>query len=179
VIDASGPTRVTRLDPSGLRGRRWRNLADAVLALVVIALISHVVPKHFSAAETSGVISASDVSAIIDDVNGQPAAAGALVLHPGPLSVRGWAAATSRDELPIAVDVVLDGAAHFPATIGLNRPDVARAFNAPAIAPSGFLSTIPASSIGLGAHEISIEATVQNGSRAIVSRHVRFEVQNH
>jgi hypothetical protein len=161
-----------------LRGTRRQNILDVAIALLLLVLIGRLFPGHVAISGTAGPITAGDVTSIIDEIDGGPADRTPLVLARGPVTFRGWAAATVKHELPIAVDVVIDGAARFPAQIGLGRPDVAQAYNAPSIAASGFRVAVPSSAISPGSHDAAIEATSADGTRAIVSRHFTFFMQS-
>jgi N-acetylmuramoyl-L-alanine amidase len=80
----------------------------------------------------------------------------------GIIPVRGWALSESG----IAqVLVYVDRKYATPATLGADRPDVAKAFPAFANHPdSGWLASLDTSKLPPGTHEIVVQGTAENGA---------------
>ena len=77
------------------------------------------------------------------------------------LFISGWAV-DERSKLPAgSVKVDIDGKL-FPTTYGLNRPDVANAYEVPAYRFSGFQTMIPVADIGKGEHLMSLKIFTNN-----------------
>ena len=77
------------------------------------------------------------------------------------LFVSGWAV-DERSKLPAgSVEVNIDGKL-FSTTYGLDRPDVAKAYEVPAYRFTGFQTMIPVAEIGRGEHLMSIKIFTNN-----------------
>jgi len=77
------------------------------------------------------------------------------------LFVSGWAV-DERSKLPAgSVEVNIDGKL-FPTTYGLDRPDVAKAYEVPAYRFTGFQAMIPVADIGRGEHLMSLKIFTNN-----------------
>jgi 4-amino-4-deoxy-L-arabinose transferase-like glycosyltransferase len=90
----------------------------------------------------------------------------------GELVVKGWAA-DSREGAPVArVEVRIDSAAVGTATLGLERPDVARALGRDDFLRSGWRFEMPLASLSPGTHEVTAVATNRLGtSRRLTTPH--------
>lgn len=73
------------------------------------------------------------------------------------------------------VDVVVDGKAYGTA-YGHARPDVANYFKVPALAATGYRVTLPAGSLGKGAHSLVIRVIAADGASYFESPPVPFTV---
>jgi hypothetical protein len=72
------------------------------------------------------------------------------------LLITGWAV-DDRAKLPAGgVEVNIDGKL-YPAVYGLDRPDVAKAYDIPAYRMSGFKASIPFADIGKGEHAMALK----------------------
>jgi hypothetical protein len=71
-----------------------------------------------------------------------------------PLAVSGWAADPTGG-LASGIEIAIDQKP-YPATYGLERPDVAAALKNPACERSGFKFTIPASQFSIGVHTVAV-----------------------
>jgi hypothetical protein len=82
------------------------------------------------------------------------------------LLVAGWVV-DPVDGSPMSnVKVYVDGALFGVPTLGIARPDVAKAYNNPAYTNSGFSLTTAAASLAAGAHAVTVVA-IDSGGRAI------------
>ena len=75
-----------------------------------------------------------------------------------------------------AVDIVIDGVA-YGATYGGERPDVAAYFKTEAVTPCGFRVTLPAGTVGRGAHTVAIRVVAADGKSFFESAPIAFEVR--
>jgi len=93
------------------------------------------------------------------------------------LFVSGWAV-DERSELPAgSVEVNVDGKL-FPTTYGLDRPDVAKAYEVPAYRFTGFKAMIPAADIGLGEHLMSLKIfTNDKKDHYPAGESIKFEIK--
>jgi hypothetical protein len=82
----------------------------------------------------------------------------------GTLVARGWAVDDAAHLPGKAVIVRVDGAAPIIGRYGIDRPDVAKALDAPALAKSGFEASIPTAGLSVGQHELSFEIENAAGS---------------
>jgi hypothetical protein len=74
------------------------------------------------------------------------------------------------------VDVVIDGKA-WGARYGHDRPDVAKYFKTPALAATGFRTTLPAGTLPAGAHTARLRIVAADGKGYFESPAVAFTVQ--
>ena len=72
------------------------------------------------------------------------------------LLITGWAVDDRAKLLAGGVEVNIDGKL-FPAVYGLDRPDVAKAYEIPAYKLSGFKASIPLADIGKGEHTLTLK----------------------
>ncbi len=84
-----------------------------------------------------------------------------LQLHGDSITVTGWAVDGDKKTDAGGVYIDIDGRL-FPASYGLNRPDVAKAFNNPLYQYSGFECVIPGSALIKGQHSLSIKILIKN-----------------
>ena len=73
------------------------------------------------------------------------------------------------------VDVVIDGEAYGTA-YGHARPDVASYFRVPALAATGYTVTLPAQTLGKGAHSVVVRVIAADGASYFESPPVPFTV---
>ena len=59
--------------------------------------------------------------------------------------------------------MTVDGKLDVPALYGLDRPDVAKAFNNPKFRYSGYIATFSSSILGRGDHTISLKIVSKDG----------------
>jgi len=71
------------------------------------------------------------------------------------LKVTGWAVDEINGTTGAGLDITIDRLP-FPSVYGMDRPDVADHLQQPAYRPSGFIAAIPASSVGPGAHQVTV-----------------------
>jgi len=92
------------------------------------------------------------------------------------LFISGWAV-DERSKLPAgSVEVNIDGKL-FPATYGLDRPDVAKSYDIPAYRFSGFQTMIPVADIGKGEHILSLKVfTNNNKDHYPAGDSIKFEI---
>ena len=74
------------------------------------------------------------------------------------------------------VDVVIDGKAYGTA-YGHPRPDVAVYFKTPALAATGFRTTLPAGAVAAGAHTVLVRVVAADGKGYFESQPVAFTVK--
>ena len=81
----------------------------------------------------------------------------------------GWAADKSKQSPASAACVLVDGRVDFKAatTYGLFRPDVAAAYNAPALAQSGFKIVLARGQLAAGHHILTIAVKSADGTFAV------------
>ncbi|HEY6329209.1 MAG TPA: hypothetical protein VI756_07720 [Blastocatellia bacterium] len=104
----------------------------------------------------------SPIKGRLDDIAGLPAV-GATV------TARGWAVDESSSAPLEQVAVVIDGLEVIPAVTGVERPDVANAFNRPEYANAGWKAEIPLDGILPGEHRIEVIAYGPGGQRTILN----------
>jgi hypothetical protein len=90
--------------------------------------------------------------------------------------VAGWALDARRRRPAMAVDLVLDGATTYRATIGIARADVAAAYGDQAYVRSGFRARFPPGTVTAGSHELEIRVVVGGGREYYPAARMRFEV---
>jgi hypothetical protein len=74
------------------------------------------------------------------------------------------------------VDVVVDGKAYGTA-YGHARPDVGDYFKTPALAATGFRTTLPAGTLAAGMHTLRLRVVAADGKGYFESPQVGFEVK--
>ena len=80
-----------------------------------------------------------------------------------PTTLVGWAVDAPGQRAADAVYVLLDGRVETSCPIGIERTDVAAAYNVYAYGASGFSCTIPADSVGAGRHAIQLDVVLRGG----------------
>jgi hypothetical protein len=101
-----------------------------------------------------------------------------FVLEPrAQVYIGGWAAADTHTPA-LAACFVLDGVVRSDAgaTYGGFRPDVAAAFHAAALAPSGYVLTLPRSGLAKGIHRIGVAVVSSAGTVTMLATPVTFRV---
>jgi len=100
-----------------------------------------------------------------------------IVRNQKSLAIEGWASDETAHLPAGKVEINIDGKL-YPVTYGLDRPDVAKAYNVPAYKHSGFKGAIPISKIGKGKHYLQLKVFSNNKKTNSLSKEiVNFEIQ--
>lgn len=93
------------------------------------------------------------------------------------LGVVGWVADAASKTPSIAACLLIDGDVRSDATAvyGNPRPDVATAYNAPAMTATGYFLSLPAKSLKPGTHSIKVVSVTAGGASALTTS-VTFRV---
>ena len=104
----------------------------------------------------------------IDTINGK-----AIAQQPSPIAINasreetiticGWAVDKGANDSALAVFVTIDGKLDIPAYYGLDRPDVAKAFDNPKFRHSGFMATFSSRILGRGEHTLGLKIVARDG----------------
>ena len=89
---------------------------------------------------------------------------GTTVAKGGTLYVRGWAADTASGAPLQSVTVYVDGSSAGNATLGISRPDVAKAFDRSDYTNSGWNFQMSTATLSVGAHSVTATATGTSGT---------------
>jgi len=100
-----------------------------------------------------------------------------VVSDKNALFVLGWAVDDRVHLTAGGVEINIDGKL-YPATYGLDRPDVAKAYNIPAYGFSGFTASIPVSEIGKGEHLLALKIFTNDKKAYFPSgEKIKFEIK--
>jgi hypothetical protein len=104
----------------------------------------------------------------VDTINGK-----AIAQQPSPIAINasreetiticGWAVDKGANDSASAVFVTIDGKLDIPALYGLDRPDVAKAFDNPKFRHSGFMATFSSRILGRGEHALGLKIVARDG----------------
>jgi hypothetical protein len=104
----------------------------------------------------------------IDTINGK-----AIAQQPSPIAINasreetiticGWAVDKGANDSALAVFATIDGKLDIPALYGLDRPDVAKAFDNPKFRHSGFMATFSSRILGRGEHALGLKIVARDG----------------
>jgi hypothetical protein len=85
------------------------------------------------------------------------------------LGVVGWVGDAANKTPATGACLMIDGAVRPDAMVvyGNLRPDVATAYNTQAMAPTGYMLTLPAKSLKAGTHAVSVASVTANGAAAL------------
>jgi hypothetical protein len=108
--------------------------------------------------------------AAVDPRNRQPAVTPAAQ----PIVFDGFAFDPVAKAPAKGVDVVVDGKA-YGAVYGVERPDVARFFNAPMLVKVGLRATLPAHSLTMGPHTVVLRVVAADGKSFYESPQIAFQ----
>jgi hypothetical protein len=79
------------------------------------------------------------------------------------ITIQGWAVDKAVNDTASAVFLTIDERINIPAYYGLDRPDVAKAYEEPNFKSSGFMATFSSSILEKGEHMVSIKIVAKNG----------------
>lgn len=80
-----------------------------------------------------------------------------LVRRPDDLVIEGWVFDDASRSVPAGATVLIDGAPRGFVRLGLQRPDVAAHFNAPAAETAGFVAKVPTADLEFGTHVVTVQ----------------------
>jgi hypothetical protein len=129
-------------------------------------------PHAFTVAATAGAGAPfGSLGAAVDSVTSST-----TVSQSDSVKVDGWVA-DQTDGAPLSnVTVYIDGIPVGTPALGIARPDVAAAYHNTAYTNSGYKMLYPATSLSLGAHQVTVVA-IDSGGRSTALGPARFTVQ--
>jgi hypothetical protein len=111
-------------------------------------------------ASVPATLATSD-SCFMDAINDQLVKETTSIADKSKVKFEGWAANVAAGTTPEAVYIALEGPtqAYIKANIGLNRPDVAAAFNKPSVTNAGWIAFTDLSALAAGSYKIRVIQT--------------------
>jgi hypothetical protein len=109
----------------------------------------------------------SDTLYLIDTINGKVISQQTMIIvnssKEETITIQGWAVDKTVNDTASAVFLTIDERINIPTYYGLDRPDVAKAYEEPNFRFSGFMATFSSSILEKGEHTISIKIVAKNG----------------
>jgi hypothetical protein len=104
----------------------------------------------------------------VDSVNGEviSPASSSIVIHRDrqkTMTINGWAVDNASANTASAVFITIDGRIDIPALYGLDRQDVAKAYENPKYRFSGYVATFSSNILTVGVHKLSIKIVSEDG----------------
>jgi hypothetical protein len=112
------------------------------------------------------------VGAAPDPRNRQPA----ITPAGQPVFIKGFAFDPTAKAPGRGVDLVVDTKV-YPAAYGSARRDVARFFKAPGLLAVGFETTLPATALAVGPHQVTVRVIAVDGASYFEGRKISFQVK--
>jgi len=95
---------------------------------------------------------------VVDTINDQPAKESNAVADKSKIKLEGWAANIMLGSTPQDVYIELNGLSqsYIKANTGFKRPDVATAYNKPAVTNAGWIAFADLSTLGAGSYKMRV-----------------------